>query len=113
MRYFTLAEIRCQHCGTYVLDNDFMILMETLRERVGEPLSINSWYRCEEYDAEWGGKGNHTSGRAADIRCESSHLRDKILVEARKLGVRRFGIGADFVHIDICKEQPQGVTWVY
>jgi hypothetical protein len=113
MRYFTISEIKCSHCGEVLLDIDFMTLMDALRERVGEPLNINSWYRCEDYDAEWGGKGNHTSGRAADIYCESSRLRDKILVEARQLGVRRFGIGKDYVHIDICREKPQGVTWVY
>lgn len=113
MRYFTIEEMRCKHCKQVVLDNEFMWLMEGLRERVGEPLIINSWYRCEEHDREIGGEGNHPTGRAADIYCESSRLRDLILDHARQLGVRRVGIGKDFLHIDICRDKPQGVVWVY
>lgn len=113
MRYFRISEVECKHCGEVLLDHEFMVLMDSIRERVGEPLYINSWYRCEEWDANVGGKGNHTTGRAADIQCLSSGLRWKILDACFHLNVRRIGVHVGFVHVDIIKEKPQEVAWVY
>lgn len=116
MRYFVESEVDCNHCGEAVFDQEFMSFMDALRERVGEPLIITSWYRCEVYDRRLGGgrsAGNHTTGRAADIYCEASHLRWKIVAAATALGAKRIGLAKNFIHVDLVEGKPQEVIWLY
>lgn len=48
-------------------------LLEPLRNVYGEPLYINSGYRCPELNRAVGGvpTSQHTKGEAADVRCDS------------------------------------------
>lgn len=46
-------------------------LMEVVRELLGGPVSINSWYRCRELNVRVGGSATsaHTLGLAVDFVC--------------------------------------------
>ncbi|MCD7914039.1 MAG: D-Ala-D-Ala carboxypeptidase family metallohydrolase [Tannerellaceae bacterium] len=46
-------------------------LLQPLREHMGEPLLINSGYRCPELNRAVGGvaTSQHVTGEAADVRC--------------------------------------------
>jgi hypothetical protein len=114
MNYFKEYERRCHHCGRLNDDWQFIRKMNALRERVGEPLYISSWYRCEEHDSNIGGKGNHTTGLAVDIVCCSSHLRWKLLRALLNNETwKRIGIHPTFLHVDTVGNKPQEVIWVY
>ena len=111
--YFTYNEMKCPCCGIAISDPEFLMVMDNIREEVGKPLTINSWYRCEKHDKELGGKGAHTTGRAADIKCLTSGDRYDILRAAYGEGVKRIGVGKTFIHLDLVDDYPQEMAWVY
>ena len=113
MDYFNVDEIKCNCCGQYKVDEQFLFTMNLIRYNVGQPLYINSWYRCQKHDDEVGGKGNHVTGAAVDIKIDSSTLRYLVIEEALHAGIERIGIGKGFIHLDTVEEAPQEVAWLY
>ena len=118
-KYFTEDELRCKcGCGKADMDSWFMDLLEEIREEVGEPFIVTSAYRCPEYNnkvSSTGLGGPHTTGRAIDIKANSS-LKYKISIASYKEGITRFGIGKSFIHIDNLKEVDlftEEVIWTY
>jgi peptidase M15-like protein len=93
----------------------FVHKLDKLREAVKMPLIIHSGYRTEKHNDTVGGVDSsaHTSGHAADIAALSSGNRFTIVEAAMRLGFRRIGIGASFVHIDDDPIKPQDVVWLY
>lgn len=72
MKYFTLDEFACNHCGELPEEGMNPALLEaldTLRERWGAPINVSSGYRCPEHNANVGGvtRSQHVLGNAADI----------------------------------------------
>jgi uncharacterized protein YcbK (DUF882 family) len=71
---FSKSEFNCK-CGcempNYVLDNIKLlaIQLQTIREYVGQPIKINSAYRCELHNSIIGGvkTSQHILGKASDI----------------------------------------------
>jgi uncharacterized protein YcbK (DUF882 family) len=112
-KYFTKDEMQCSCCGECKMDEHFMEMLDSLRRGVGKPLTVTSGYRCPKHDAEIGGGGNHTQGRAVDLRCGSSDLRYAILRLAIELGFRRIGIAKTFLHLDLVFDKPERVAWLY
>jgi len=116
-KYFKEEEFRlCSpSCSLQDMDQSFMITLDALRALAGIPLTLNCAYRSVEHDKARGRSGNsaHTRGLAADIRCNSSATRMKIVKAALDLGIRRVGIGKTFVHVDTDPSLPQGVIWHY
>lgn len=116
-RYFSAAEFgKCTpSCKLSQMDDDFLRTLDRVRELSGIPLVLNCAYRSKEWDLARGRKGNsaHTRGKAADIRCNASGTRWKIVRAAIEAGVRRIGIGNGFVHIDTDDTLPQCVMWTY
>ena len=104
-RYFSEAEFkRCTPpCSINDMDQEFLKLMDAIRERAGIPLVMNCAYRSREYDLSKGRSGNsmHTKGIAVDFRCLNYQTRLKIVQAALACGIRRIGQGETFVHIDI------------
>ena len=113
INHFKEEEFKCKcGCGLCEMDQDFMEHLDWVREQCGIPLAILSGYRCPAHDKGVGGKGNHTTGKAADILCNSSTKRYALLYHS--IGsFHRFGIGKSFIHLDDCKDKPQGVAWLY
>lgn len=116
-RYFSAAEFgKCTpSCELSQMDDDFLRTLDRVRELSGIPLVLNCAYRSKEWDMAKGRKGNsaHTRGKAADIRCNASGTRWKIIRAALDAGVRRIGVGNGFVHIDTDDALPQRVIWTY
>lgn len=95
----------------YLMDLDLIEVLDAIREMVGTPLTITSGYRTIQHNAAVGGKANsaHVYGKAADILCESSSVRFKIIKAAMLTGICRFEDGAKHVHIDVDATLPQEV----
>lgn len=112
MKYFTIDEFRCHHCGHLPENGMNPVLLEkldALRESVGLPIVVSSGYRCPEHNADVGGVWNsqHVKGNAADIYCPGLSV-DTLADSAAILGFD--GIGryyrAEFVHLD-CRDNGQ------
>lgn len=116
-RYFTQAEFkRCTpSCSLAQMDESFLRTLDQVREYAGIPLVLNCAYRSVAWDKAKGRSGNsaHTRGKAVDIRCNASVTRWKIVRAAIDAGVRRIGIGENFIHLDTDGTLPQCVMWHY
>lgn len=104
-KYFAEAEFkRCSpSCSIEDMDQEFLKLMDAIREKAGIPLIMNCAYRSREHDLSKGRSGNsmHTKGIAVDFRCQNYQTRYKIIQAAIACGIKRIGQGETFVHIDI------------
>lgn len=67
LKFFDPKEVADSRRGSIVLDLEFGMKLDRIREEHGSPIQVNSWYRTQEHDWEIGGKGNHVSGAAADV----------------------------------------------
>lgn len=116
LKYFTKQEFQCPCCGEVHMDMEFMFMLDAARDQAGVPFHINSGYRCAKHDNALGGKGNHTTGKAADISALSSRGKFLIVTAALDVGINRIGIGSTFIHLDFCTEEdgkPSEVLWIY
>ena len=113
-QYFTKDEMKCKcGCNQCLMDEHFMDMLDSLRKGVGQPLEVNSGYRCKEYDDSLGGEGNHPRGWAVDLKCQDSNLRFFIIDLAIAFGFKRVGIAKTFIHLDLVSDHPQKVIWLY
>lgn len=116
-RYFAEAEFqRCTPaCSLQDMDRASMWIFDAVREAAGIPLVINCAYRSPEWDRSKGRSGNsaHCRGMAIDIRCTTSSNRMKIIAAAVEVGVKRIGIGKNFIHLDTDDSLAQNVIWHY
>ena len=88
-------------------------MLRRLSNAVGYELKITSAYRSRKHpiEAKKSMGGQHTLGRAVDIRVPSDGMRYKILREAFKLGFTGIGVGRNFIHLDI--RRGKSVVWTY
>ncbi len=118
IRRFKPEEFTCKcGCGQGPehMDVDFIRMLDDIRDRAGFPLVVTSGYRCPGHDAAVGGKGNHTTGKAADLACKDGIHRWHLLEAALSVHVPRIGIGKTFIHLDDIGEdnRPAPVIWLY
>ena len=104
---------------------DFVDKIQELRELIGKPLKISSWYRGPVYNntiSSTGTNGPHTTGRAVDIACHGdlayNVLRLAYLVGFTGIGVKQKGnISGRFIHLDDLAENetkgPRPWIWSY
>lgn len=99
------------------LDQALVDILSKLEAAIGFELTINSGYRDPGHNHDVGGvpDSEHTydPAQGADVLCLRSVTRFKLVNAAIALGVRRIGIGKDFVHIGIAVDKPQDVCWHY
>lgn len=116
-KYFIEREFnKCiPSCSMEDMDNEFLLLLDKLREKCGFPIVISCAYRSREWDLKKGRSGNsaHTKGKAVDIIYNSSSTAYAIVKNAMELGIKRIGIGKNFIHIDNDDSLPQNVFWTY
>jgi uncharacterized protein YcbK (DUF882 family) len=82
--------------------------LQIIRDELGEPIKINSGYRCEAYNRKIGGvkRSQHLKGKAADIRIKNL-TPDEVATAIDKLQEGGFikvgGLGRynSFTHYDI------------
>lgn len=116
-KYFVDAEFRqCNPpCSIEDMEQDFLDVLDAIREKAGIPLVLNSAYRPVSHEKKQGRAGTsaHTYGLAVDIRCSSDVNRWKIISAAIECGVTRIGVSSNFIHIDISAKHTQCVVWTY
>lgn len=115
MKYFKLSEFKCPCCGENKISKELVQKFENARELAGVPFVITSGYRCKNHNKEIGGSptSSHSKGLAADIKCNTSRERFKIIQTLLLAGFTRIGVGKNFIHCDIDKEKDSNVLWLY
>jgi len=111
---FTLDEFRCKCCGEARINLYLVERLQMLRVVVGQPIIVNSGYRCPAHNkAVRGSRGSrHLLGLAADIRVVG--LRPNMLGAAidglmfnEPIGL---GIYDTFVHFDVLRAKDKRWT---
>ena len=97
------------------MSRDLVEILDAMRGKIGLPLIITSGYRTKEDNERVGGvpASAHTRGLAVDVQCLTSSLRFTLIKLAISNGIKRIGVGKDFIHLDLDPDLPQGVCWLY
>jgi hypothetical protein len=102
------------------IDSKLVNRLDMMREFCGFPFHINSGVRTKQHNAEVGGKDNSEHliqidglAHAVDIACPDSAKRYLMIQAALKYGIRRIGIGDNFIHFGNWYQHPQDVIWTY
>ena len=68
-KYFKDSELSCSHCNTLMMNDEFMILLELIREECDFPFVVTSAYRCTQHpiEAKKDNAGAHISYYARNI----------------------------------------------
>jgi zinc D-Ala-D-Ala carboxypeptidase len=121
---FTSNEMACTCCGKYEMDDDFMRMLQTVRDEMQRPLTVTSGYRCPKYNAsisKTGKAGPHTLAKAADILISGADAM-RLFEVARKVGMSGIGLrqkgphNKRFLHVDSLGESydgPRPHIWTY
>jgi len=120
MKYFKLREFVCNCCGKSKINRTFVRILSAAREYSKDedgtdiPFIITSGYRCKNHaESIKNPTSSHIKGLAADILVKNSRERAVILAALMEAGFTRFGIGHNFLHVDIDEDKPQAVIWTY
>lgn len=102
---FKRQEFACKcGCGYNVVDAELLIVLETIRYHIKEPIYINSGCRCVDHNKSIGGDDNsqHLVGKAADIVARRTSP-SKIASLVENLYPGQYGVGRynGFTHIDV------------
>lgn len=99
LRHFDRAEFSAPDLMSW----DLLVRLDAAREDAGVPFVITSSFRA-------GDPGAHGKGYAADISCEDSRTRRKMIDAMTRL-FTRIGVYQRHIHVDVDPERPQGVLW--
>ncbi len=128
--YFSEKELRCRHSHEYKFDDDFLKLLNSMRDDCGFAFPITSGYRSETHPIEarkiQRGRvaGCPNTGKAVDIAVKGAKAQ-KVIESAVKHGITRIGVQQKgnnrFIHIDACKQSdfpdsenfPECAIWSY
>jgi len=102
---FSRSEFKCKcgECSQDTIDYKLLELLQTLRNRTGARITINSGNRCPAHNGAVGGAPNsqHLLGRAADIVVEGvSPSQVGSMMEELMGAAGGIGIYETFTHID-------------
>lgn len=98
------------------MDLAIVEVIDRARARAMRPIKINSGVRSQAHNDSLPDSvkdSAHVKGKAADVGTPNSYLRFVVVDEALRSGIRRIGIGSNFVHLDNDTSLPQDVIWVY
>lgn len=123
-RYFKSEEFACHcGCGFDKMKPSFVDKLDYARERARIPFIVTSGARCAAHNAseDVGGKPNseHLANQdgyseGVDISTPDSSTRWKVITSSIAAGIRRIGIGDNFVHLgDGLSHKDHPVIWVY
>jgi uncharacterized protein YcbK (DUF882 family) len=111
-RNFNRSEFGCKGkecCGhSAPVHPDLIEALQTLRNRIGRPLSITSGFRCRRHNATIGGEelSFHTLGMAADVACPDGISPGQLAALAEGIDLFRdggIGVYPSWVHLDVRK----------
>lgn len=97
------------------MQNAIVMALDRIRARGGFPIIISSGYRTPAHNAEVGGVDGsaHIRGYAADLAIRSSRQRSIVVRLAYEEGIRRVGVGAHIIHLDMDPSLVADVMWLY
>lgn len=100
---FNEKEFACRCCGKVQYDYILVEKLQVIRELMGEPIIVNSGYRCLKHNKAVGGysKSNHLKGWAADISCSKENLPHLKQIASKVFWNYGVGLYPSFVHVDI------------
>ena len=106
---------RCGQCdGRAEMDDDFMDLLQVMRNLRGKPMAPSSGFRCPLHpESVKRPTSSHTRGLAADFPVGGSGERFELVRCAVEAGFDRIGIGKDFIHVDADPDKAAEVMWDY
>lgn len=118
-KYFKLTEFEC-HCGVckpQMMNEQFLDMLDAVREEYGAPITVTSGFRCARWQAKLRkdgletahGKSSHETGQAADL-----HAEDMVkLKDAVDKIFSRYSIAPaiTFIHVDNREGGPR--RWAY
>jgi zinc D-Ala-D-Ala carboxypeptidase len=119
--HFSDDELKCKHCGEVHMDEEFMEVLEDIRNAFGKPMYVNSGYRCPVHNSNvssTGPTGPHTTGKAIDIRIYGYDAY-RLIGIAYSHGITGIGVnqkgpmGRRFVHLDIIHSDLRPRVWSY
>lgn len=106
---FTSEEFQCScgKCEVKRISPTLVKKLQSLRDRVGEPIYITSGVRCKAYNKKIGGhpKSPHLDGLAVDCNVKSWVPID-FAIMASKIANIRIGIYPNHIHIDVVPPHP-------
>lgn len=114
---FSADEFKCRcrraDCPRPEMNDDFMDLLQRVRDAWGKPMVITSGARCLCYNTIVGGSPNsqHLLGKAADIHLDRPEDINALADVAEKLGMGGIGRGViGLLHLD---SGAPGRRWTY
>lgn len=113
MKYFKIEEFACPCCGRNITKDDAMQRIDSIREKLGFPLHINSGTRCAKHNKDVGGEVDSRHlfmGDAIDV--SHANLSSKQKRDLLSYGMEQFngiGLGKTFYHFDLGEAK----LWVY
>lgn len=121
---FKPQEFACRcGCGGLLVDPELLDLLQDLRNRYGQPMTISSGYRCSEHNSRvssTGPKGPHTTGKACDVLVNGSRAYNLLHYALERphtftgIGVNQKGdSGKRFIHFDILEQNEATRPWVW
>jgi hypothetical protein len=124
--YFTTEEFECPcECGfgskEKDIDENLIESLNMIRILYGKPMVVTSGARCKGYNTKIGGLpySAHlphpftTQCRAVDISVKNSYDRFELIRIALNADITRFGLGPDFLHLDVAWDLPDPVMFNY
>ena len=92
---------------------DILNQLVQLSKLVSSPLYFTSSFRTPTQNRICGGSptSSHLKGLAFDIKCTTSLFRFKLINAIHILGISRYGVYKNFIHIDFDRSKSQNVTW--
>lgn len=115
---FTKEEFDCRETGTNEMRDSFLVMLQQLRDELGEPIKITSGYRDPRHSVEASKEapGVHTRGLACDIACDGQQAYEIMRLALRLgftgIGVKQSGHGR-FIHLDTFTGSPRPNVWSY
>lgn len=96
------AECKCGKCPYTPVDAIHVSNLQQLRDKIGQTIIVNSWYRCEYHNENIGGEiwSMHRYGIATDIRLKNGNINDHIPLIESIFQYGGVGIYDTFIHVD-------------
>lgn len=92
--------LACPCCGEFYLDFVSMDMLQLARNRLGQPLRINSGHRCGIHNARVGGVPLSQHKKIAFDVAVGNHEREDLFFALGAGGFTTFGFYQTFIHVD-------------
>ena len=112
---FNLEEYACKcGCGRDDIKDHLAAKVQSVRDILGRPISINSGIRCRAHNDVINATptSSHVEGWAADLGYAGSRERFELLAAVTQV-FDRIGIARTFIHVDVDPNKTASVVWLY